>query len=319
MTTHPLTSRAAGDPATSRPPGHLRRRLTPWMFAAPAIALFTAFLLVPIGYALFLSFRGLRLEGGGAFGRRVEGFVGLENYVAALTNPVFLSGFRNVLIYGAIAVPTVLGLALGFALLLDTPRARLTAFSRTAIFVPYAVPGVIASLLWGFLYLPSTSPMSHIARSLGGPSIDFLGYPLLYFAIANITLWSAVGFNMIIIYTSLRSIPREIYEAARIDGAGEWAIAWRIKIPLVAPALVLTGLFSVIGTIQLYSEPATLRPLSTTISSTWVPLMAIYQEAFTNDNLGGAAAASVVLAVGTLALSLLILRYFQRRTFGDAE
>ena len=83
------------------------------------------------------------------------------------------------------------------------------------------------------------------------------------------------------------------------------------------PALVLTGLFSVIGTFQLYSEPATLRPMANTISWTWVPLMKIYQEAFMNDNLGAAAAASVVLALGTLGLSLLILKVFQRRTFGD--
>jgi len=122
---------------------------------------------------------------------------------------------------------------------------------------------------------------------------------------------------MIIIFTALRSVPTEIYEAARIDGANEFQIALRIKIPLVTPALVLTGMFSVIGTLQLYSEPATLRPMTSTISSTWVPLMKIYQEAFVNDNLGGAAAASVILAVGILLLSLLILRVFQRKMFGE--
>lgn len=294
-----------------------RASRTGWFFVAPGAILFVAFLLVPIGYAVFLSFRGFRVEGSGAFGRRVEGFVGVENYVAALTDPEFVAGLGRVLVYGLIAVPTVLGLALLFALLLDTPRARFRGFARTAIFLPYAVPGVIASLLWGFLYLPSTSPVSFIARELGGSAVPFFSYPTLFFSLANIALWSGVGFNMIIIYTSLRSIPSEIYEAARIDGANEVAIAWRIKIPLVAPALVLTGLFSVIGTFQLYSEPATLRPLTSTISSTWVPLMKIYQEAFVNDNLGGAAAASVVLAVGTLVLSLVILRFFQRRTFGS--
>jgi len=298
---------------------NLRGALTPWLFAFPAIVLFTAFLVIPIAYSIFLSFRGYQVEGGGAYGRRVEGFVGIDNYVGAITNPELLAGFGRVLIYGAIAIPTVLGLALLFALLLDAPKARLTGFSRTAIFVPYAVPGVIASLLWGFMYLPSTSPMSYIAREFGGSSFDFFGYPALYFSLANIALWSGVGFNMIIIYTSLRAIPSEIYEAARIDGASEMKIALRIKIPLVLPAIVLTGLFSVIGTLQLYSEPATLRPLASTISSTWVPLMAIYQEAFTNDNLGGAAAASVLLACGTLVLSVVILRFFQRRTFGDAE
>ncbi|GAA0319148.1 carbohydrate ABC transporter permease [Kineococcus aurantiacus] len=296
--------------------GSLPRAVAPWAFVAPAAVFFTLFLLLPIAYALWLSFRGYRVSGGGAFGRRVEGFVGLENYTSALSDPEFLAGLGRVLIYGCISIPLVLGFALLFALLLDTPAVRARSFSRTAIFMPYAVPGVIATLLWGFMYLPSTSPINYIATRLGASPLDFLSTPFLYFSMANIALWSGVGFNMIVIYTSLRSIPTEIYEAARIDGATERQIALRIKVPLVAPALVLTGLFSVIGTFQLYSEPATLRPFTSTISSTWVPLMKIYQEAFDNDNLGGAAAASVVLAVGTLLLSTVVLRFFQRTTFG---
>lgn len=316
VTTDPVVGSIRRSQSTS-PPGRLRSARTPWLFLTPAILFFMAFLVIPIGYAIWLSFRGFRVESGNAFGRREETFIGFENYVAALTDSEFVAGLGRVLIYGAISIPCVLGLALLFALLLDTPRVRARGFARTAIFVPYAVPGVIASLLWGFLYLPSTSPLSYIAKSLGAGPLDFFGYPVLYFSLANIALWSGVGFNMIIIYTSLRSIPTEIYEAARLDGASELQIALRIKVPLVAPALLLTGLFSVIGTLQLYSEPATLRPMTNTISSTWVPLMKIYQEAFTHDNLGGAAAASVVLAVGILVFSLLLLRFFQRRTFGD--
>lgn len=295
-----------------------RRWLAPALFLLPAGVFFVAFLLLPIGYALYLSFRGARVDGGGAFGRRVEGFVGLENYTAALTDPEFVAGMGRLLMYGVIAVPGILGFALLFALLLDAPRTRLKTLTRTAIFLPYAVPGVIATLLWGFLYLPSTSPMSTVAEALGRGPFDFLSTPMLFVSLANIAVWAGVGFNMIIIYTSLRGIPVEIYEAARIDGASELQIAWRIKIPLVTPALMLTGLFAVIGTIQLYSEPATLRPLTNTISSTWVPLMKIYQDAFNNGNLGGAAAASVVLAFGTLAVSLVVLRLFQRRMFGDS-
>ncbi|MWJ40260.1 sugar ABC transporter permease [Clavibacter michiganensis subsp. michiganensis] len=304
-----------GRPRRRRP---LRGALTPWMFAAPAIILFAAFLIIPIIYAIYLSFRGFRVSAGGAFGRREETFIGFENYITALTDTEFVAGLGRVLLYGAISIPSVLGLALLFALLLDTPRIRLQSFSRTAIFLPFAVPGVIASLLWGFLYLPSTSPLSDISRALGGGALNFFGTPTLYFSLANIALWSGVGFNMIIIYTSLRAIPTEIYEAARIDGATELQVALRIKVPLVAPALVLTGLFSVIGTLQLYSEPQTLRPFTPRISSTWVPLMKIYQDAFTNDNLGAAAAVSVILAAAILAFSLLVLRFFQRRTFGDA-
>jgi multiple sugar transport system permease protein len=292
------------------------RAIAPWLFAAPAIVFFVLFLVVPIGYAIYLSFRGFRIEGGGAFGRRLETFVGFDNYHAALTDTELLAGFGRVLVYGVISIPSVLGLALLFALLLDTPRVRARGFARTAIFLPYAVPGVIASLMWGFLYLPSTSPLNYLVARLGAGPLDFFGQPALYFSLANIALWSGVGFNMIIIYTSLRAIPTAIYEAARLDGASELQIAWRIKIPLVAPALVLTGLFSVIGTLQLYNEPATVRPLTSTISHSWTPLMEIYEEAFAGDNLGGAAAGSVVLAVGILVISLLLLRFLQRRTFG---
>jgi multiple sugar transport system permease protein len=128
-----------------------------------------------------------------------------------------------------------------------------------------------------------------------------------------------VGFNMIIIYTSLRGIPGEVYEAARIDGANEWMIAWRIKIPLVAPALVLTGLFSLIGTLQVYGEPTTLRPMTNEISQTWVPLMKIYRDAFARDDLSLGAASSVVLAIGTLIVSVILLRVTQRNSFGGNE
>jgi multiple sugar transport system permease protein len=294
-----------------------RRWKAPWLFLLPAALLFVTFLAVPICYALYLSFRGMRVSGGGPFGVREETWVGLDNYVTAFTDPEFLAGFGRLAIYGIIAVPLTLGLALTFALLLDLPRVAGARFSRTAIFVPYAVPGVVATLLWGFLYLPSTSPGNWIATRLGLGDIDVLHGGMLYPSIANIAIWSGVGFNMIILYTSLRGIPSEVYEAARLDGANERDIAWRIKIPLVGPALVLTGLFALIGTLQVYGEPTTLRPMTSAISQTWVPLMTIYRDAFTRDDLSLAAASSVALALGTLIVSIVLLRVTQKRSFGE--
>ncbi|WP_432524163.1 carbohydrate ABC transporter permease [Kineococcus sp. SYSU DK006] len=306
----------------STAPPALRRRarvpLAPYLFLTPGLVLFALFLVVPIGYAVWLSLRGLRISGGGPFGRREEVFVGFENYAAALTSADFLSGFGRLAVYGLIAVPLTLGLALLFALLLDATTTAAKRFSRTAIFIPYAVPGVIASLLWGFLYLPTTSPVSHVTEALGWGPVPFLSGAALFGSVANIAVWGGVGFNMIIIYTSLRGIPSEVQEAARIDGASETQIALRIKVPLVAPALVLTGLFSLIGTLQVYGEPTTLRPMTTSITQTWVPLMTIYRDAFTRDDLPLAAAASVLLALGTLVVSVVLLRLAQRRAFGDA-
>ncbi|MDX3110650.1 carbohydrate ABC transporter permease [Nonomuraea angiospora] len=291
----------------------------PYLFVAPAVLFFLAFLAIPIGYAIYLSSRGLRLTGKGIFGTREEVFVGLDNYLKTLTDPAFFTGFGRLALYGLISVPLTLGLALLFALLLDHAGSRARRFSRTAIFIPYAVPGVTASLLWGFMYLPSTSPFSYLTRELGLGEIPFLGAGGIYPSLANIAVWGGVGFNMIIIFTSLRGIPSELYDAARIDGASEWQIAWRIKIPLVAPALVLTGLFALIGTLQVYSEPTTVRPMTTEISQDWVPLMHIYRNAFIRDDLPLASAASVLLAAGTLVVSVVLLKVTQKRAFGGMQ
>jgi len=304
--------------ALRRRRGSTRPRVAPWAFLAPAIVLFTVFLLIPMGYAIYLSFVGLRVQGG-AFGTRQQVFVGFDNYVNALTAPEFLASLQRLALFGVITVPLTLGLALLFALLLDLPGVRAIRFARTAIFLPYAVPGVIATLLWGFMYLPSTSPFNYVLKAVGLPPFDFLNGSNVYGALANIGVWGGVGFNMIVLYTALRSIPADIYEAAKIDGASEWQIAWRIKIPLLAPALVLTLLFSLIGTLQAYSEPTTLKSLSNSISSTFFPLMKVYQDAFSLDDISGAAAASVILALGTLVVSLLLLRALQRRTFDDGR
>jgi multiple sugar transport system permease protein len=292
-------------------------RVAPWAMLAPAIVLFVLFLLVPIGYAIYLSFVALRVDGG-AFGVRRQVFVGFENYVTALANPEFVASLGRLALFGALSVPITLGLALLFALLLDLPGIRFGRFARTSIFLPYAVPGVIATLLWGFMYLPSTSPFNYVLRLIGLPPIDFLNEGV-YGSLANIAVWSSVGFNMIILYTSLRSIPSEIYEAAKIDGANEWQIAWRIKIPLLTPSLLLTLLFSLIGTLQAYGEPTTLKSLSNSISHSFFPLMKVYRDAFGTDNISSAAAASVVLALGTLFVSLALLRLLQRRTFEETR
>jgi len=312
--TRPIERPLSAPPASRR---RLRPRVAPWVFLAPALVLFALFLLLPIGYALYLSLTSLKVVAGGAFGQRQLVFVGLDNYIATLTDPELVASLGRLALFGLIAVPITLGGALLLALLLALPRIRFGRFSRTAIFLPYAVPGVIATLLWGFLYLPSTSPFSSITRALGWGSIDFLGLPGLYGSLANIAIWGGLGFNMIVMYTALRSIPTDVYEAARIDGANEWQIAAKIKIPLMAPALVLTTLFSLIATLQAYGEPQTLKTLTNTISSTWFPLMKVYRDAFGSDDVAGAAATSVVLAVGTLIVSLVLLRVLQRRAFGE--
>jgi len=279
----------------------------PYVFLAPAVVLFTLTVLVPIGYTVYLSLHRSQVSGLGlGRGARTEVFAGLSTYREALADPEFWRGALRVLGYGALLVPTMIGLALLFALLLDRPRVRLARFSRLSIFLPYAVPGVVASLLWGFLYLPSLTPL---------PVPDDLLGPGLLFAVANIGLWGGVGFNMVVILTALRAVPADVYESARLDGASEWQIAVWVKTPLVMPALVMTSIFTVIATLQVYTEPTTLRPLTNSLPSTWTPLMKIYSDAFERGDIYSAAAGSIVLAVVMLTCSLAFLRVIARRGF----
>lgn len=290
-------------------------RVAPWIFVGPAVLLSIFTIVLPFIYAVYLSLQGVRVSGGG-LGRRQEVFVGLANYARSITDPELWSGFARMLTVGAITVPITLGFALLFALFLDTPRVRLARFSRIAIFVPYAVPGVIASLMWGFIYLPGVSPIREIAAALGLAQPDFFTRDSVFWSIANIVIWGNIGFNMVILYTALRGIPSELYDAARMDGATEVEIAWYIKLPMLLPAMVLTALFSLIGTIQLFAEPTTLEPLSNAVSTTWVPMMLVYRDTFISQNLYSGAATSIFVAVLTTAASVLLFWATRRRGKG---
>lgn len=300
---------------TAKRPFRAVHPLAPWLFVGPAVLLSLAMIVAPFLYSIYQSLRGVKVAGGG-LGRREEVFVGFGNYVSAIFNAELWAGFGRMLYLGIITVPLTLGLALLFALLLDTPRLRLAQFSRIAIFVPYAVPGVIASLMWGFMYLPGVSPFRELAGSLGLPLPNFFTRDSVFWSIANINVWGGVGFNMVILYTALRGISGELYDAARIDGCTEWQIARDIKLPLLVPALVLTGLFSLIGTIQTFSEPTTLAPLTDALSSTWVPMMLVYRDTFVGQNVYSGAASAMLVAIITIVSSVALFWVTRRRSEG---
>lgn len=304
-------------PSPSTAPGRVRG--APCLFLLPATVLFALFFALPIGYAVWLSFRKVKVSGLGlGSGARTEVWAGLENYTDALTDSELMHGALRVLGYGCIVVPVMLGLALLFALMLDSEKVRLAPFTRLAIFLPYAVPGVVAALLWGFLYLPDVSPFYFVLGELGLPQPDLLDGGPLYLALSNIAVWGGTGFNMIVIYTSLQAIPAEVYEAAKLDGATPLQIALRIKIPMVAPSLVLTFFFSIIATLQVFSEPTTLKPLTNSVSTTWSPLMKVHRDAFGDGDTYSAAAQAVIIAVVTLLLSFGFLRAANRRQRQEA-
>ncbi len=306
------TSTATSPPTESPGPAKTKRkglsqRRAILTFVGPFVVLFALFYIVPIAYAIYQSF--LTVERDGTFGPATQVFGGFTQYVAVFQNDEFWASVVRVLLFGIVQVPIMLGLALLFALLLDSPLLKGKKFFRLAFFAPYAVPGVIAAIMWGFLYSPTLSPFAPVTQN-----VSFLSADLILWSIANIVTWVYVGYNMLIIYSALLAIPTEIYEAAKLDGANNWQVAWKIKIPLVTPAIILTAVFSIIGTLQLLAEPQTLRSFSTAINSTFTPNLAVYTTASV-PNYSLAAAMSVVLALATFALSFAFLKATQKKAF----
>ena len=296
------SSNSTAPQATARRGISHRRAIA--FFLVPFGTLFVAFYLVPVGYAIYQSLLTVKREG--TFGQATEVFGGLVQYVRVFQDEPFWNSIGRVLLFGVVQVPIMLGLALLLALLLDSPLVRGKRFFRLAFFVPYAVPGVIAAIMWGFLYSPNLSPFTAVTKN-----IDFLSADLVLWAIANVVTWVYVGYNMLIIYSALLSIPSEVYEAARLDGASQARIAWSIKIPLVMPAITLTAIFSIIGTLQLIAEPQVFQSFTSSVTSTFTPNLTIYSTASV-PNIHLAAAFSVVLALFTFALSFTVLKFTQR-------
>lgn len=302
--------------------GRRRRRFSahtwvPYAFVAPFSVLFVVFIIAPIVVAIFTSVFAQQTSGLGFDGPQTV-FVGVANYLRALTDTAFLSGFGRVFLYGIVQVPVMMLIAGVMALLLDSALVKAKRFFQFAVFVPYAIPGVVAALLWGFLYQPGVSPIVQWLRSVGIPA-DFLAPGTVLWSIANISLWSYAGVNMIILFSALQGVPRDMYEAAKLDGAGEFRIAMSIKLPMIAPAVALTTLSTIIGTLQLFNEPQVLKSISNNVSSSFTPNMSIYFASTTGNNPNYASAMAVLLGVVTLLISILLLRVGRKDRTGGAR
>jgi multiple sugar transport system permease protein len=277
------------------------------LFVAPFLLLFLVLFLAPLAYAAYLSLFQTRLIGGTTF-------VGLDNYVTALRDPLLLKGVGRVALFFVIQVPVMLLLALLFALALDSGLMRLARVVRLGVFVPYAVPSVVASLMWGYLYGPDYGPFAQLGRALSLPVPRFLSEDWMLPSLANIVTWEFVGYNMILLYAALRAVPPELYEAAAIDGAGAWRIAWSVKLPALRPALLLALVFSVIGSFQLFNEPNLLQRLAPdVIDSAYTANLYSYSLAFTSQQINYAAAVSFLLGLVIVIVSYAVLLTANRR------
>ncbi|MEY9484466.1 multiple sugar transport system permease protein [Streptomyces calvus] len=316
MTTTTEQTVRAPAPHTAAPADRARRTARRRRLAAcgvlmtPFFLLLTVVFLVPVGTATYLSFFSDDQPGLG-FGPERAVFVGLRSYAAVLTDPTFLGGLGTVALYCLIYIPLMVTGALVLALLLDSGVVRLRAWAQLGLFLPHAVPGIIAALIWLYLYTPGISPVIDLfARA--DITIDFLGVHTVLPSIVNIALWSNLGYNMVVFYAALQAVPREVIEAAVVDGAGPVRTALRVKTPLVRASIVMVAMFTLIWALQLFTEPMLLSQSSPMINSRFSPSMYIYDAAFTRNNYSLAAAASVVLLLSTIALSYGVTRFTSR-------
>ncbi|MFK0115430.1 carbohydrate ABC transporter permease [Streptomyces sp. NPDC090994] len=305
---------AVPDPAAAglraRKAAERRRLAACGVLMTPFFALLLTVFLIPVGTAVYLSFYSDDQPGLG-FGPERTVFVGLRSYAAVLTDPTFLGGLGTVALYCLIYIPLMVVGALALALLLDSGMARLRAFAQLGLFLPHAVPGIIAALIWLYLYTPGISPVIDLFAH-ADITIDFFGVHTVIPSIVNIALWSNLGYNMVVFYAALQAVPREVIEASVVDGAGPVRTALQVKTPLVRASIVMVAIFTLIWALQLFTEPMLLSQSSPMINSRFSPSMYIYDAAFNRNNYSLAAAASVVLLACTIALSYGVTRFTGR-------
>jgi multiple sugar transport system permease protein len=278
----------------------------------PFLALFLLTFILPIIVAVGSSFTKVTRQG--VFGEKgvTSEFAWFANYAQALSNPNFIASIGRMLLFGVVQVTLMIALCTVLALLLESASARWPGMFRAVYFLPYGIPGVVATILWSFLYVPGLSPLIDLASAFG-LQVDFLGPNTVLWSIANIVTWTYTGYNMMIIIAQLKSIPTEVYEAAKVDGASPWRVATSIQLPLIKPALMLTTVFSIIGTLQLFAEPQVLQTVSPAIDSEYTPNLSAYTTAFAYNDYNVAAAQAVLIALVAFLLSFAFLRLTNRR------
>ncbi|MBD3780071.1 MAG: sugar ABC transporter permease [Micrococcales bacterium] len=264
------------------------------------MAVFALVFLAPIAYSLYLSLFRQQLVGGNAF-------VGLENYQRAFADPQFWSAFGRVSLFLAVQVPIMLGIALLVALAIDSGRLYGTSFFRISIFLPYAVPAVVATLMWGFMYGTRFGLVGNLNDALGISLPNPLSPDLVLASIGNIVTWEFVGYNMLIFYSALRVVPRSLYEAAEIDGAGQWRVVTAIKLPAIRGALVIATIFSIIGSFQLFNEPSILQKLApNAITTHFTPNLYAYSLSFSGQQYNYSATVAIIMGVITMVIAYVV-------------
>lgn len=292
----------AGRPAAPPPrKGPLRRRSwVGWGFIAPFMVVFALVFLAPIAYSIYLSLFREQLVGG-------TSFVGLENYQRAFDDPKFWEALGRVSLFLVVQVPIMLGIALLVALAIDSGRLYGRNFFRIAIFMPYAVPAVVATLMWGFIYGSRFGLVGNINDAFGVSLPNPLSPDLVLASIGNIVTWEFVGYNMLIFYAALQVIPHSLYEAAEIDGASQLRVITAIKLPAIRGALVIATIFSIIGSFQLFNEPSILQNLApNAITTYFTPNLFTYSLSFSGQQHNYAATVAILMGLLTMVVAYVV-------------
>ena len=284
-----------------------RRGRAGLMFVTPFMIIYTLFMIVPIGYAVYDSLYSTKLIGG-------TSFTGFANYATVLQSGPFWGGVIRVIIFGAIQIPFMLAVAFFFATVFDLGVAKFGQVFRAIYFIPFAVPIVVSALMWGFHFDPAYGPFNHLMDALGFSNFNWLSSTLMLPAIIIIAIWEWTGYNSIILYTALKSVPRDLIEAAILDDTPLWKIILRIKLPMVRPAIIMLVFINTIGAMQLFIEPNILNNYQAgVITNTWTPVYDIYSTSIQSGEYQLGAAMAVVLAVIIIAISAASLAFRGRR------
>jgi len=288
----------------------LRRRAVAWWFVAPALFVIGVFFVLPVAAALAMSVTDFDIYALADWSNlRV---VGLRNYAELLQRPLFWKALGNTLYFVAVGVPLSLAASLGSALLLASPLARFPGVFRTALFAPVVTTVVAVAVIWRYLLGTRYGFVNYALGAIGIDPIDWLGDPRFAMpAIILFAVWKNFGYNMIILLAGLQNIPRELYEAARIDGASALARFRFVTLPMLGPILAIVGILTVAGYFQLFAEPYVMTqggPLQSTVSV----LYFMYDEGFKWWNLGNASAVAFLLFLLIFAVTLVQMRVARR-------
>ena len=277
-----------------------------WCFVAPALLVIAVFFFLPVFAALAMSLTDFDIYAL-ADGRNLR-LVGLHNYAQLLQTPLFWQAFGNTLYFVVVGVPLSITISFGTALLLHSKLVKFPAFFRTALFAPVVTTLVAVAVIWRYLFHPHYGWLNYTLSRIGIAPIDWLGDPHWAMpAIIVFAVWKNFGYNMIILLAGLQSIPEQLYEAARIDGASMWRQFRHVTLPMLAPIVTMVNILTIAGYFQLFAEPYVMTqggPANSTLSV----VLLMYEEGFRWWRLGSAAAIAFVLFLFIFGLTALQLR-----------